>query len=126
VIRDEEAQVTSVENPGSERMLHRDDAEGDERRSSAGAPGVLAVIAAALFAAVHVAAIVVGVGGDYRTATILAWVAIVGTALTLVMGVVAFVRGRGRGWSAVAVAVSIVANPLILTRILVFFEGLQS
>jgi uncharacterized membrane protein (DUF2068 family) len=98
----------------------------DDAAAPRRSPGTLTLIAAGVFALVHALAISAGIGGDFRTATILAWVAIVGTALTLVMGVVALVRGPGRWWSVLAIAVSLVANPFVFTRILVFFEGLQS
>jgi lysylphosphatidylglycerol synthetase-like protein (DUF2156 family) len=114
----------SVETPDSESLLP-DPAESD-RPTPRGAPGVLALIAAAVFATVHGVAIAAGVAGDFRTATILAWVAIVGTAVTLVMAVVAFARARGRLFSGIAIVLSLVANPFVLTSILSFFESSQS
>jgi hypothetical protein len=97
-----------------------------DRSAPRRSPGVLALVAAGVFALVHALALSAGLGGDFRTATILAWVAIVGTTLTFVMGVVALVRGPGRWWSVLAIVASLVGNPFVFTRILVFFEGLQS
>jgi hypothetical protein len=90
------------------------------------APGVLAVVAALVFAVVHVVAIAEAAGGNYRSATILAWIAIGGTTATLLTGVAALVLDRGRRWSAVAVILSLFANPFVLTQILRFFDPVRS
>jgi hypothetical protein len=120
--------LMDVDEPGRHGVLPRLGRPRSADRSAAPrrSPGVLTLVAAGVFALVHALALSAGLGGDFRTATILAWVAIVGTALTLVMGVVALVRGPGRWWSALAIVVSLVANPFVFTSIIVFFESLQS
>ena len=49
-------------------------------------PGLLAVVAAALFAVLHGAAVAAASAGDFATATVLAWTVIVGTIATLLLG----------------------------------------
>ena len=86
-------------------------------------PGLLAVVAAALFAVMHGAAVAAASAGDFATATVLAWTVIVGTIATLLLGAASVVLGRGRRWGVLAIALSVVANPLVLTRVLGFFGG---
>jgi len=84
-------------------------------------PGLLAVLAAGFFAVLHGVAVGAAAGGDNTTATVLAWTVIVGTIATLLLGVVAVVSGRGRRWGALAVVLSLLANPFVLMRVLGFF-----
>ncbi|MCU1542440.1 MAG: hypothetical protein JWM50_305 [Microbacteriaceae bacterium] len=107
----------TVENPD-----RADDAPGRART----APGLIAVVGAAAFAAVHIVAIVEATSGNYSGATTLAWVAIVGTTATLLLAIAAVGLDRGRRWGAVAIILSLVANPFILVRILGFFAAPQS
>jgi hypothetical protein len=97
------------------------DTSGDGTRSRGQGLGLLAVLLVLAFAVVHVVAIVVATGGGYVLASQLAIVAIVGTIITLVLGIGTFVLRAGRRWGAVAVVLSIVANPIALRYILDFF-----
>ena len=78
------------------------------------------------FAVVHVVAVVVATGGGYVLASQLAVVAIVGTIITLVLGIGTFVLRAGRRWGLVAIVLSIVVNPVALRYILDFFGSLTS
>ena len=88
--------------------------------------GVLAVVLVLAFAVVHVVAVVVATGGGYVLASQLAIVAIVGTIITLVLGIGTFVLRAGRRWGLVAIVLSIVANPIALRYILDFFGSATS
>jgi hypothetical protein len=119
----------NVDTQGDERFTPSspiNEVTDDAPRRARTAPGVLAVVAALVFAVVHVVAIAEAAGGNYRSATILAWIAIGGTTATLLTGVAALVLDRGRRWSAVAVILSLFANPFVLTQILRFFDPARS
>jgi hypothetical protein len=119
----------TVTNPGSPptATTGRGDAPADAPPGrSRTAPGLLALSGAAVFAIVHIVAVVVATAGEFGTATTLAWVAIIGTTATLLLSIAAVGLDRGRRWGAVAVILSLVANPFILMRILGFFAAPQS
>ena len=88
--------------------------------------GLFATVAAAALGVVVAIAVSVAADGDHAAGTGLAWVAIVGTALTFALGVAAVVLRRGRRWGVVAVILSLAVNPFLLTRLLSFFETLTS
>jgi len=88
--------------------------------------GASAALLALLFAAVHGYAIVAATGGDYSIARTLATVAIVGTIITGLLGLVALLFGFGRRWGAVALVLSVLANPLALTRLLGYLDTISS
>ena len=90
------------------------------------APGILALGGAAVFAIVHIVAVVTATAGEFGAATTLAWVAIIGTTATLLLGIAAVGLDRGRRWGAVAIILSFVANPFVLVRILTLFAAPQS
>ena len=69
-------------------------------------------------------AMVAAVDGDAGRATTLAWIAIVGSIVTGLMGAVALVGGFGRLWGLVAIVLSIIANPTTLSLMLGFFGSL--
>jgi hypothetical protein len=79
------------------------------------AAGLLFVLGYAMAAAVD---------GDASRATSLAWIAIVGSIVTGLMGAVALVGGYGRLWGFVAIVLSVIANPTTLQFILGFFGSL--
>ncbi len=70
------------------------------------------------------AAIVTGVGigvaasGLYDLGAVLAWVAIVLSALAVLVGLVAIIVGWGRRWGIAAVILGVVSNPWVLTTVL--------
>ena len=80
--------------------------------------GFSATVLAAGLLFVVAYAVMASAGGDFEKGTVLAWVAIVGTILTGLMGAAALVMGYGRLWGFVAVVLSLVANPVTLTAIL--------
>jgi len=88
--------------------------------------GVAATGGALALAIVVAVAVSVAADGDHEAGTGLAWFAIVGTALTFALGIAAVVLRRGRRWGVVAVILSLVVNPFILTRLLAFFETLTA
>ena len=57
-------------------------------------------------------------GLEFERATALGWTAVVGTAVSALLGLIALIGGRGRRTGALAVVVSAVANPVILTALL--------
>jgi len=71
-------------------------------------------------------AVMAAADGDFEKGTVLAWVAIIGTILTGLMGAAALVLGYGRLWGLAAVLLSVVANPVTLTAILGAFGGLAA
>jgi hypothetical protein len=91
--------------------------------------GLVALTSAVVLIALEVVAIAVGtVGVDaerrWPTATVIAWIVIVGLAATLVAGIVAIVRGRGRRFGTAAVVVSVLGNPLVLVGIFALLGSL--
>ena len=80
--------------------------------------GAVAVVLCLFFAVIVGCAVSVAWAGDDATGSVLAWFAIVGTAVTFVMGAAAIVTGRGRRWGVVAVVSSILVNPWIMTQLL--------
>ena len=88
--------------------------------------GIAAAVLALGTIGVHVAAIVVATGRDFPTGTYLGYVAIGLSALTVVVGVVAAVIGRGRVWGIAAAVVGILANPWVLLVVLRFLSGVQT
>jgi zinc transporter ZupT len=86
--------------------------------------GVTAFVIAVVFSLVDGYAIGVAIGDNYELAVVLAVVAIVGTIIAFLLGAAALVLGRGRGrwWGFAAMVLSVVANPVTLVQILVFFS----
>ena len=88
--------------------------------------GLTAVVLAAAFGVLVGVAVAAAAEGDQATGTALAWFAIVGTVFTFALGVAAIVLHRGRRWGVVAIILSLLANPWILTQILSFFATLTA
>ena len=107
-------------------VAFRNAAPIDQSDSGSWLMGASAALLALGFAAVHGYAIVAAAGGDYGFARTLATVAIVGTILTGLLGALALFGGFGRRWGAVALVLSILANPLALTRILGYLDTISS
>jgi hypothetical protein len=85
-------------------------------------------VASTLAALVTIVLVIVGIlgamRGDYSTSTGLAYVA-TGVAIVAVLGgLAAILFDRGRGWGAVAIVLGLVANPLLLTKLLGWASGL--
>ncbi|TBN58440.1 hypothetical protein EYE40_14140 [Glaciihabitans arcticus] len=115
-----------VFRPLSRSVTSRSAAPAEQSDSGTWLMGACAALLALLFAAVQGYAIVAVGGGDYSIARTLATVAIVGTVITGLLGLVALLFGFGRRWGAIAVVLSILANPLALTRILGVLDTISS
>ena len=101
-------------------------APGESPRARGQGLGALAVVLVLAFAVVHVVAVIVATGGGYVLASQLAIVAIVGTIITLVLGIGTFVLRAGRRWGLVAIVLSIMVNPVALRYILDFVGSVAS
>jgi len=112
--------------PRATRAPVVDGEPGEAPRTRGYGLGVLAMVLVVAFAVVHVVAIVVATDGGYVLASQLAVVAIVGTIITLVLGIGTFVLRTGRRWGSIAIVLSIVANPVALRHILDFFGTVTS
>jgi hypothetical protein len=126
VIRDRGGKAMTVEDHNSYDDRVQTATAEDAENGAGGArslPGLVALVAAGLFAVLHGTAVGTASVGDFGTATALAWTVIVGTIASLLLGVAAVVLGRGRRWGAIAVVLSLVANPFVLTRVFAFFGG---
>jgi len=104
----------------------RDPEPVEESSTGAWLMGASAALLAVGFAAVQGYAIVAATGGDFALARTLALVAIVGTIITGLLGAVALLFGFGRRWGAIALVLSVLANPLALTRILGFLDTIST
>ncbi len=87
---------------------------------------IAAVVLALGTIGVHIAAIVVASAGDFPTGTLLGYVAIGLSLLSVIAGVVAAILGRGRTWGIVAAVIAVLANPFVLLTLLTWLSGLQS
>lgn len=90
----------------------------DAPRRSTALVGSLALLAA--FAAVVVTGVGVGVAssGAYEAGTVLAWVAIVLSAVAVIGGLVAAIAGWGRRLGIAAIILGVLANPWLLATVL--------
>ncbi|NEM91010.1 hypothetical protein [Galbitalea soli] len=84
-------------------------------------------IAAFLLAVATV--VVVGVGislaldGQYLVSSLLAYAASIMSVASVIAGLAALALSRGRGWGVAAVVLGVLANPLVLTRVLGWASG---
>jgi len=94
-------------------------------RTRAGAwLGILAVVFAVACAGLVVAGVAVALAGDFTVSTLLAQLAIGCSIAAIVSGVVAIVRGSGRGWGIAGCVLGILANPLVAVVVLRTFDGI--
>jgi hypothetical protein len=82
---------------------------------------LLAVLAAAAFAA---AVIERARGSDF--VEVFTWIALAGSALAVLAGIVALLTGRGRLTGFLGVLLGLVANPWVLGLVLEYAAGLPS
>ena len=109
----------TVDNHGTGSGEHRSGAAAAGAATRRPLPlGALALTAAVVFAVMHGVAVATAADGGYAAATALAWAVIVGTVASLLLGAAAVVQRRGRRWGAIAIAVSLLANPLVLVWLL--------
>lgn len=83
--------------------------------------GITAAALALVCGAIGIVGVAVASSGDYAFGTVLAQLAIGGTLVAFVLGVLAIILRRGRGWGVAALAVSFIANPLAQIQIFDFF-----
>jgi hypothetical protein len=116
----------STEPPAEEVIAEEVVAEEPSARRRTVAFVFAAVILALGTVGAHIAAISVATAGDFPTGTLLGYLAIGLSALALVVGLVAVIRGRGRAWAIGAIVVAIVANPAVLLAVLRLLSELQT
>lgn len=85
--------------------------------------GPVALVGAIATAVLTGIATGVASSGGYETGTVLAWVAIAVSALSVIASLAAIVFDRGRWWGAVALVVAVFANPWVLTSLLTLLTG---
>ncbi len=95
-------------------------------RGPRGLVGMAALALAVIMAVLHVIGVVVASGGDFESATVIAWVVIGLSVLAVVGGIVAVILRRGRGWGVAAIALAVIANPVVLLYLLRFVSELQT
>lgn len=108
--------VETVEPLEPEVVVEPEPQDAPRRRSTI--VGALAVLVAVVAAVVTGVGVGVASNGAYDAGTVLAWVAIVLSAVAVLGGLVALVVGWGRWWGAVAVVLGVAANPWLLATVL--------
>lgn len=86
--------------------------------------GLFAFILVVLLIALEVVGVVLAVGAQYESATLIGHIVTLGTAAPLLLGLAALITGWGRGWGFVAVVLAVLANPLVLNAVLDWGAGL--
>lgn len=86
--------------------------------------GVLALVLAASTVVLLSAGISLAVDGDYAASTAVAFAGITTSILGFLLGGIAVITRRGRWAGAIGMAVSVVANPVVLTHLLAWASGL--
>ena len=107
-----------------------DDADEADVATAAGTPrpptpvpGLIALLLSATTVALLSSGISLALANDF-SASSAAGLGAIGTSIAgFLLGGVAVITGRGRGWGAIAMVVSVLANPVILTNILGFVAG---
>lgn len=86
--------------------------------------GLIALIIAVLFVALEVTGVILALDGQNAAATLIGQIVTLGTALPALLGLAAVITGWSRGWGALAVLISVLANPLVLNSVLEWGAGL--
>ena len=87
--------------------------------------GMASFVLAILVVALEAIAIAIGSGGAWGAATVLAWFVIALLAVSIAVGLVAILTGNGRRWGIFAVALGLLANPLVLVWLFSLLRGLS-
>ncbi len=95
-------------------------------RIRVGVLGSIAVGVAALALVTQVIAILVASANDFSTGTVLGYLAIGLSVLGVAGGIAAVVTRRGRPAGAVAIAIGIVGNPLIVLWVLRLLDSVRT
>ncbi|CAN5192744.1 hypothetical protein BH09ACT1_BH09ACT1_10700 [soil metagenome] len=85
--------------------------------------GLTSLVVAVVGIAAEVVGIIIGNAGEWQGATILAWAAIVLTALAFFGGLVAAIANRDRRLGVIALLAGLVGNPLVLVGLLAALGG---
>jgi hypothetical protein len=86
-------------------------------------PGILSGVLAVLMLIATAAGIRIASTLDYSTSTTLAYVAIGLSVAAIIVGLVAAIKGWGRGAGIVGIVVAVLGNPLVLLYVLNFLSG---
>lgn len=81
-------------------------------------PAAVAFLLVVVVVVLDAVAVGLAGSGSFAAATVVAWVAIVLSVLSVLGGILAIVLGRGRPVAIAAVILGILANPWLLTRLL--------
>ncbi|MDO7880871.1 hypothetical protein [Antiquaquibacter soli] len=95
----------------------------DAPRRSTRIVGALSLLGAVVAAVLTGVGVAVASGGAYDAGTVIAWVAIVLSAVAVLGGLVAAVARWGRPWGIAAVIVGVAANPWVLATVLGALAG---
>jgi zinc transporter ZupT len=95
----------------------------ESRRHPSGLLGQIALGLSLLLLATDVVALVLADNRSWAAAIVLAQVTTVGTIVAFLVGAVAVIMSRGRRWGISAVVLAVVANPIIMTKVLGFLAG---
>jgi hypothetical protein len=108
---------------GIEALRPNYDPARDRRPLTAGL-GIIALVLCVVSGALDIFGITASLTHDYTLGTNLGFAAIAVTAFAFVVGAAAFVTHRGRGLGLVAMVIALLANPLVLTKLLAWLAGL--
>ena len=89
-------------------------------------PGLAALVLAVSTAIVHGTAIAAATGGDFAGGELLGYVAVGLSIGSFVVGAAAILLGRGRAFGVAAVLLGVLANPVVLLKVLELAAGLGS
>jgi zinc transporter ZupT len=113
----------------SGQLVHRDrtdrepDLATESRRHPPAMFGQIALGLSLLLLAADVVALVLADNRSWAAAIAIAQITTVGTIVAFLVGAVAVIMSRGRRWGISAVVLAVVANPIILTKVLGFLAG---
>lgn len=87
--------------------------------------GMASLVLAISAVVLEVLAIAIGGGGAWGLATALAWFVIALFAISIAVGLAAILTGNGKRWGIFAVALGLLANPLVLVWLFSLLRGLS-
>ena len=113
-----------IEEASAEIPVVADEPEAQPEREKTALIGAAALAAAMLTAVLHLLAVMIASNGAYQVATVLGFVAIGSSVVSVGAGIVAIVLDRGRRLGIAAAVLGLVANPVVLLWILQFLSTL--
>jgi hypothetical protein len=96
----------------------------DAPRQTGPALGITSVALAIVTIVVMAVGLATSLRGEFEAGTTLAYVATGMSIVAVLGGLSAVLMGRGRGWGVVAIVLGLIANPLLLTKVLGWASGL--